>query len=288
MNVESVLTESRNESLLFVPNPGNAGDGLIAAAEYFMLRRLGLKFRVADANLPVDVRESETVVYGGGGNLVGLYGNASRYLTACHAHVRRVIVLPHTIRENESLLLSFGENVTIFCRELESFRHVRSVNSKLSCYLDHDMAFGLPVAQILTRSKSLGYKFSDLLNIRSLKRLVRLAQYVARSKGNFLSLNAFRGDVEGCGRDAVACNADLSQLLSGDNMSEEACRETAYAFLKFLSLFEHVRTDRLHVCIAAALLGRRVEFFDNSYGKNASVYRYSISNRFSKVCFMEK
>ena len=242
---------------------------------------------MTDANKPVDVSESETIVYGGGGNLVGLYGNANRYLSACHARAKRVIVLPHTIRENESLLLLFGESGIIFCRELESFAHVRAVNPKLICYMGHDMALGLPVAQILTRSKSLGYKLRDTLNIRSMKRLIRFGQYAFRSKGDFSSLNAFRGDIEGCGRDSVACNADLSQILSGDNMSEEACRETAYAVVKFLSFFEHVRTDRLHIYIAGALLGRRVEVFDNSYGKNPSVYRYSLSGRFSNVRLIE-
>jgi len=35
MKPEQLLFSLRHEQVVFVPNPGNAGDGLIAAAEYF-------------------------------------------------------------------------------------------------------------------------------------------------------------------------------------------------------------------------------------------------------------
>lgn len=286
MKPEQLLFSLRHEQVVFVPNPGNAGDGLIAAAEYFLFRDLGLSFRVADANAPADVLEGETVIYGGGGNLVGLYGNARRYLESCHRRVKRVVILPRTIRENEDLLAAFGKNVTIFCRDYESFDHVRRVNSVLNCYLSDDMALILPIAEVLGRSKKLGYRWLDLLTLRFLKRVIRFLQHVFRSKGGFKVLNAFRGDIEGCGRDKEVFNVDVSQVLSGDNMSESVCRETAYFVLKFINCFDKIRTDRLHVCISAALLGKQVEFYDNSYGKNSSVYFHSLHARFPNVKLM--
>lgn len=274
MNVDEVLSALKGDSVVFVPNPGNAGDGLIAAAEYILLRRLGVDFRVADANQAVDVRDCDSVVYGGGGNLIGLYNNAKNYLSSCHFRVRRLVILPHTIRDNHDLIASFGDNVTVFCRETESFDHVRNVNPKLACYLGEDVALLLPVSDIIRRSPQLGFSFRDIINVRFLKRLIRVAHYVVRSRANFSVLNAFRGDVEGRDRGRAGLNIDVSQVFSPDDMSEVSSRETAYSVLKFLSYFDRIRTDRLHVCIAAALLGKRVDFFDNSYGKNSSVYRH--------------
>lgn len=283
MKPEDLLRTLRGDAVVFVPNPGNAGDGLIAAAEYFLLRDLGISFRVADANAPSDVRSDEVVVYGGGGNLVGLYDNARKYLGSCHKHARKVIVLPHTIRENEDFLRELGGNVTVFCREQESFDHVKIVNPALDCILADDMALILPVESILKRSKTLGYHSGDRLSLRFLKRLFRTAKYTLKSGFRFEVLDAFRGDIEGCGRDQGRLNVDVSQAYSGDDMSEAACRETAYSVFTFLCKFDKVRTDRLHVCIAAALLGKEVEFHDNSYGKNSSVYRNSLQEKFPLV-----
>jgi exopolysaccharide biosynthesis predicted pyruvyltransferase EpsI len=46
-----------------------------------------------------------------------------------------------------------------------------------------------------------------------------------------------------------------------------------------------VATDRLHVGIGAALLGKTCRLHDNSYGKNRAVYDHSIRNHFPAVVF---
>lgn len=44
-----------------------------------------------------------------------------------------------------------------------------------------------------------------------------------------------------------------------------------------------VETDRLHVAIAASLLGKRVRIQNNSYGKNRAVYEFRLRDRFPNL-----
>ena len=53
-----------------------------------------------------------------------------------------------------------------------------------------------------------------------------------------------------------------------------------------LQKYEQVNTDRLHIAIAATLLGKKVKLFPNSYYKNRAVFEYSLK-RFSNVSFVE-
>ena len=56
-------------------------------------------------------------------------------------------------------------------------------------------------------------------------------------------------------------------------------------FLSAMLPFDEVVTDRLHGAIGAALLGKRVVMRDNSYGKNADVYEFSLAERFPRMRF---
>lgn len=56
-------------------------------------------------------------------------------------------------------------------------------------------------------------------------------------------------------------------------------------FLAHLSRHEIIYTNRLHVCIGGAILGRRVHFFPNDYFKNQMVFDASLKPHFPKVSF---
>ena len=53
--------------------------------------------------------------------------------------------------------------------------------------------------------------------------------------------------------------------------------------MRFVDRFEQVNTNRLHIAILSALLGKSVNFYANSYGKNHAVYEHSMAQRFSNV-----
>lgn len=59
-------------------------------------------------------------------------------------------------------------------------------------------------------------------------------------------------------------------------------------FLSHVARFETVHTNRLHVGIAAALLGRDTHLYANGYGKNRAIYEQSLRPYFANVRFAER
>ena len=53
----------------------------------------------------------------------------------------------------------------------------------------------------------------------------------------------------------------------------------------YLSKFQIVNTNRLHIGIAAALLGKTVNLYRGSYHKIIGIYEFSIAGKFNNVVF---
>ena len=60
-------------------------------------------------------------------------------------------------------------------------------------------------------------------------------------------------------------------------------RYTSWEFLRYLDRFDRVETNRLHVTIGAALLGKGVAFYPNSYWKNQAVFEATLRLRFPNI-----
>jgi exopolysaccharide biosynthesis predicted pyruvyltransferase EpsI len=78
-------------------------------------------------------------------------------------------------------------------------------------------------------------------------------------------------------------NIDISRLLEVSEQSEASIKELAYYLLFFIKQFDIINTNRLHVCLAGAILGKEVNFYPNSYYKNRAVYEFSMKGKFKKV-----
>ena len=63
-------------------------------------------------------------------------------------------------------------------------------------------------------------------------------------------------------------------------------REYLDAFLTAIAARAHVRTNRLHVAIAAGMLGKTVELFDNDDYKIRAVHEYSLAGRCPTVTYV--
>lgn len=94
-------------------------------------------------------------------------------------------------------------------------------------------------------------------------------------------LFAFRRDIEGYGlNEYFANNIDLS--LFGDGSYRDA-----FPFFSIISHFQIASTDRLHVGIAASLLGLRTYIVGGTYPKNKSLYEASIEPNYPRSSFVE-
>lgn len=183
----------------------------------------------------------------GGGNFVDYYSDVHDFLALKHKKYKEIIIFPHTIsgEKQKNLLKDLGPNITIFCREELSYDFVRANLGYTNCYLSHDCAF-----------------YNDL------------SDYEKIGAG---TLNAFRDDCESVFYNKPKNNIDIS--------CDGWCKKPLGDFLRKITKYEEIRTDRLHVAIAGAILCKKVVLFSNSYYKNLAVYEYSLK-KYPNVVFM--
>lgn len=276
-NLESMnqfLREHASRDILFWPNPGNAGDSLIAAGTYQAFRRAGIKPTIL--NDSTDSR-GKTVFFGGGGNLVPLYGEMRAAIEQHQHGADRIIILPHTIRDNEQFLRNLPKNAIVFCRDPESYSHVLG-KTDASVYLDHDMAFHLNVEEFDFWCQR--YPDAPALFDKQRSEIQRLVE--ARN-GEALF---FRRDGERLSTmPPLDGTFDLSTAFEFGVWPDNA-EKSSFCLLAGLRSAERIVTDRLHVGIASGLLGLPCSLFDNNYGKNRGIFFHSIRQFCPSVDFI--
>jgi len=194
--------------------------------------------------------KNNVLLIDGGGNFIDEYNDVYNFLVKKHQKYKTIVILPHTVygERQSNFLPSLGPNVTIFCREVFSYNFVIKHITEAKCYLWHDCAF-----------------YNNLIT------------HVKIGKG---VLNAFRVDVESNRKTIYVDNEDISY--------NGWCMKPLDDFLKKIEKHDEIRTDRLHVAIAATLLNKKVIFFSNSYYKNLAVYEYSLKKYPDVVFIYEK
>jgi len=296
----------KHPQVSFCPNPGLAGDELIACAAYQLFRRFGISHVVVDGRTcdPDD----KIIFFGGGGNFVMDNSYAVEVIARVHHRARQLIVLPHTIIKNEDLLGKLESNVTVICREPASWEHVKKNAPRANVMLCDDMVFNLNVSTVLSPSgrswqeslfKELQYLFTrKAAEVSRRPTRKELAYFLAKETALFKIfsrnhngiLNCFRTDDEKTDMELPADNIDLPRLLGfgrvGEPLDETVTLWLSNQFLRLIDRYQKVRTNRLHVGIAAALLNKEVDLFRNSYFKNEAIYRYTIEKRFPRVRWM--
>lgn len=273
--MELFLAGLRGTPLLFFPNPGNAGDSLIAVATAAAFARNGVRATTIGLDAPV---EGGVVLLGGGGNLIPLYHQIAEAIARFAGRARRLVLLPHTIRGNEATLQRLDASCTIFCRDAPSLAHVRAVRPDVDARLAHDMAFHLDAAALL-EDGSLVARAAPVWKAALAKHGIDAAKLRDPA-----GINLSRLDSESR-LDEPRSDIDISHVFTFGT-EPEAAPLGAWCLLKTISEARLVITDRLHVALGAALLGVPCRFYDNSYGKNAAVYRHSLAGRFANVRLM--
>ena len=267
--MEEYLAGFAGHPVLFYPNPGNAGDSLIAAGEYAAFARAGIPFQLVDFGSDVT---GGTVLLGGGGNLVPMYASTRLAFERFLGKAARIILLPHTVRGHDDLLRRLDDTCTIFCRDPLSHAHVTANAPRAVVRLAHDMAFHVDPEELLADediAATAAPKFAE--------RLAR-ANLTAAALAEKEVVNYLRRDGESAGHD-LTIDADPSDLFDF-GVGPEQAQMASWCLLSAIALAKSVRTDRLHVGIGAAMLGKTCTLMDNSYGKNAGIFAHSLAGRF--------
>lgn len=98
-----------------------------------------------------------------------------------------------------------------------------------------------------------------------------------------MMMHAFRTDGERTEASVPSDNLDLSDLFLFGTRDANISHLGAQHLLRYLDTFDEVRTNRLHLAIGAAVLGKRVTLYPGSYFKNRAVWEFSLRDRFSTV-----
>ena len=277
---------------------------MIAHATFELFKRHNIDYRLFNWR-KFDSRQ-KTIVYGGGGSLIPLYGLAQAIIKKLHPDAQRLIILPHTITANEEFLRELGTNVDVICRDEISYDHVEKYADKARVMIGDDLAFHLDANTVLktrrpgTLKTLLLRSLFDLLKSKRRDKFPPVRKMIEAKKleiGNCLrrlsnpetytgQLHAFREDDERTPYLFSPRNIDVSEIFGFGTRNETIALYATGEFLDFINQFREVITNRLHVCIGAALLGKNVQFFPNNYYKCEAVYNYSMKNRFHNVEWM--
>lgn len=297
------ILKGMKDTIYYLPNPGNAGDSLIASATFLFFKRYDIPFIiVSDLNFDVT---GKVVAYAGGGNFGGATSRAARFVAKYSKKAKTFILLPHSIFGAEDLLSTLGYNCHIFCRELISYEHVKRYAVNAHVYHHHDIAFTCDPSLIMQSShdpKILRALASELL--RRIKGgadydlgisliglyeylLFKIKIYSGMKKNQEHILHAFRTDVEKTDFFIPDDNQDLSAIFALSSCTLALSFFCASSFLREINRYKVIYTNRLHLAIGGILLGKEVHIYRNNYYKLKAIYDYSIDGNFSNV-FWEK
>lgn len=248
----TTLKSLSDPGVAYVPNPGNVGDGLIALGTYTMFDELGINPRIIDLNKNTPFIGTKAVVYGGGGGWIeGLQTFGHQLMQPFVEAGGRLTILPQSIFGYEQFFADHASNIILFLRENYSYQQLVQIPEiRKHVHLCHDLAFAVDVRTLVPDLGKVGTG----------------------------TLNCFRSDEE-----ALSCNrnpysVDLSILKNGNIWTDRMiCEEILRPIAQIFCLYETIETDRLHMCILGAMLGRKVRFHSNIYYKNLGVYEYSLS-----------
>jgi hypothetical protein len=87
--------------------------------------------------------------------------NALRWIKKCRKKAKKLVILPHTVKGNKSLLKKLGKNTEVICREKKSYKWVSMNTDDVNVYLSHDIALSLDVSK--AKKKRIPYSWVSLL-----------------------------------------------------------------------------------------------------------------------------
>lgn len=260
-------------ALKYLPNQGNPGDALIAAGTWQLFDDIQIAPRFTSARRIV---AGDTVIYGGGGNLVPEYRSCSDFLERClKVNVKRALVLSQSIRGHEDLLKRLDDRFTLVCRDVASVERVKATGSRANLVFAPDLALYVDVDRLFaqcTQYRGLGL-WMDFVRSRRLFAYYRWRTSIKRVLSSMIGhVDILRTDGEATANQPGDPQMDVPNFY-GSAFSFRA--ESDMLSCELLTTFKQtlsVRTNRLHIGLAAALMGCEVIYLDNSYGKIRSVY----------------
>tara|TARA_R110000850_G_scaffold264954_2_gene394292 strand:- start:10569 stop:11378 length:810 start_codon:yes stop_codon:yes gene_type:complete len=237
-------------TLVYVGNPGNWGDALIAAGtkKFFYDRGIKVKYLSLSAALSCSALGlrlklgtlKPIMIFAGNGAFIKDYKRKAQ-IESIFGKFYHNLILPSTYG---MALDTRSANRSVIMYRRDQYQSSDFSPQSKFC---HDMAFTLIAPEV----------------------------FVNKESGFF-----FREDVESPKNILLPKN---NRDLSNEGNASSSVNE----FFNIVGSFSKIYTNRLHVAIAGSLLNREVHLFPNSYFKNEAIYKSSLKPFFLNTHFHE-
>lgn len=252
-----IRARAKGRPIVYFQNPGNFGDSLINFGAELFFQDAGFDIR----HYPMNDRKEKlrsallTAQARINGNLV-VYGGSGAWCKATYI-ARRIVLMNSTITSNLLVLPSTYEDfvpprkVRAYARD--RFESLNRLEDKNFC---HDMAFYMALVDE--------------------HRILPDRTPPSEELGLFFRID---NEARPHGFAQLPGNYDLS--ADGSHLSNPM------EFLRHLDRYETVATDRLHIAIGAAILGKTVLIATGNYFKIRAIYDTSVAPHFPKCRLVE-
>lgn len=247
---EDIKERASGKKIIYIPNPGNYGDGLIRYATKKFFSDFDISHwevnvgygKIKYQLLPYLLNSKKYLfIYGGGGGWCKAYDCGYRVAKAISLFTDNLVVLPSTYEINASKIKG-----KMYRRDQFESKE-KNPNSDFC----HDMAFYLTVS-------SLSDFYKKIPPVKEIGLLMRT-------------------DREAFSDNSVMPRANIDVSCKGDHMSN------GDEFVNEVASYSTIYTDRLHVCIAGIVAGRTVQLYPGSYFKIKRIFQSSIQGNFDSV-----
>lgn len=278
------LKEHKKESYFLVAAPGNSGDALLKKGLELFLKKNGFK-------ILKKIENSNNILIHGGGNIddvhcsgIELFKNMSETYPN-----KKIIVAPSTCHflktDFEKILNGCEQKIYFFVREKNSYERLNKMklNKNILVYLANDTAFLLENTHYLNKIKKQSKTSHVLFSFRTDKesKLLKIEAHMGdysfkeKIKDKYIVWSVKR---------FIKKNIQ-EKYNNGKNIIIDASYQDYGVFVNLISNASEIYTDRLHVGILGAMLGKRIHLYRTKYDKVQGVYEQTL-HEYSNVVKM--
>jgi exopolysaccharide biosynthesis predicted pyruvyltransferase EpsI len=264
-----------------MPYPGNAGDSLIQFATARLLEDLGIR-------TTFDPRAADVILVPGGNPTMWPSIGVQRWQDIWRRYPGADFVVgPAGFRRGfgdwARAINERGQRVAaLFARDPDSFDSLKSAGLRpdIRLSLSHDPALYLRESDWLHAQRKAAVEDYDLASFRDDREAQLAGGKLLQTLRTVLPGRLYRPLERQLAASAQRRNAALSGRMADRAvplLERDVSRQRFEVFVEAIRAARVVHTDRLHVLLLAAMLGKKVFAYPTSHAKLEGVYRHSLA-----------
>jgi len=274
------LRSHKNKLFYRSPYPGNPGDLLICRATAAMLSDIGI-------TTTENPQEAEIILYPGGcptmwpTAMVHIEESLKKYTRA------KLVIGPATFEFGytgwDKNFKEFGPQISgLFARDPQSYVNLKNANlpSNIQTGLSHDPSlYLLNSSWMEEQRKNCSQEYILAAFRRDHESSPGAEERCIKPLKAILPEKMFAKMTRWCKKRSKRRKILVAQKLSNDKLpfrDEDIWRMAFDDYVETIRRAKEIHTDRLHVMILGAMLGKRIYGYPTSYGKLNNIYEHSL------------